>query len=207
MTEACAQLETDVPPLPPASSAALHEIVVRALHRELARRDDLRPHAQLAIAPNASQQTIEEAWAGLRQRYQPSAYSEYGPAAVAAAEAILARLHAAYEQMRNPPTAADCAQPLHALEPRTRADETLRALETLRAAIDRRIAEAETQRSAGRVLEAITLLESVLLLDRTNAVAGRKLRELRASFERPPQPTFWGRLRRWMRLRDRRETA
>ena len=57
------------------------------------------------------------------------------------------------------------------LEPKPRADETCRALLALRGAIDRRLAEAQAHRAAGRLRDAIRGFESVLVLDRQNQIA------------------------------------
>lgn len=166
----------------------MKELVERALQRELAARQNLRPHAQLAIQPTASAEEIDRAYNRLRGRYETAAITEYGPAAAAAANGIAALLRAAHEAMRQPRPdgnlprveAQEPPEPLPRLEPRPRSDETYRALETLRAAIARRLVEADTHRRAGRLPEATRVLESVLLLDRGNDLARRWLREVGA---------------------------
>jgi hypothetical protein len=185
----------------------LKELVERALQRELAARRDLRPHAQLAIQPTATAAEVDRAYARLRRQYETLAIAEYGPDAVAAANAIAALLRAAHEAMRQPPRpddAAEAIEPLLRLEPRPRRDETCRALETLRAAIVRRLAEAEAHRRAGRKHDAIRVLESVLLLDRGNALARQSLRELRATLE-PRRPSALSRMLRRVFGRARME--
>jgi hypothetical protein len=98
-------------------------------------------------------------------------------------------------------------KPLPLLQPRPRADETCRALETLRAAIDRRLSEARSHRSAGRLPDAVRVFESVLILDRQNLVAHEALRELRAELE-PQRPKTRSRMSRILgRLFGRRAAA
>lgn len=183
MTTACA--ETPRP--------EFKDLVERALQREVAARRELRPHAQLAISPDAPPVAVEEAYARLRGRYDASAFSEYGPVAVAAAQTISDLLRFAYEAMRNPQQVEKSqVQPLTALST-TRADETCRALETLRGAIERRIAEAQAHRAAGRAQDALRVFESVLVLDRQNGAAQEAVRELRAQ-PQPTRPPTWSRL-------------
>src|SRR5438105_2921148 len=145
------------------------EVVERALQRELTARRSLRPHAQLGIAPDATAADVDRAYARLRVRYETMSIAEYGPDAIAAADAIAELLRAAHGSMRVSPRCdgSDPIEPLPQLRPR-RSDETCRALETLRAAIARRLAEAEVHRRAGRLPDAVRVLESVLLLDRGN---------------------------------------
>jgi hypothetical protein len=78
------------------------DLVERALQRELATRRELRPHAQLAIPPNATPSAAEEAYQRLRARYDATAFAEYGPVAVSAATSIADLLRVAYESMRQP---------------------------------------------------------------------------------------------------------
>lgn len=83
-----------------ACRSELNDLVERALQREVAARRELRPYAQLAIAPNAPPPTVEEAYRRLRARYEPDSFADYGPVAVAAAQTISDLLGAAYETMR-----------------------------------------------------------------------------------------------------------
>src|SRR5262245_56855068 len=76
------------------------DLVERSLERELAMRRELRPHAQLAIAANAPPSAIESAYQRLHKRYDATAFAEYGPVAVAAAQNIADLLLTAYEAMR-----------------------------------------------------------------------------------------------------------
>lgn len=164
------------------------DLVERALQREVAARRELRPHAQLAIAPNASPPAVEEAYQRLRARYEADSFAEYGSVAVAAAESISALLRVAYEAMRQPDRAQmNEVQALPPLQPKPRADETCRALETLRGAIERRLGEAVGHRAAGRAQDAIRVFESVLVLDRNNSIARAAVQELRAEML-PPKP-------------------
>ena len=78
------------------------DLVERALQREVAARRELRPHAQLGIAPNAPPPVVEEAYQRLRARYEAASFAEYGPIAVAAAESIGELLRVASEAMRQP---------------------------------------------------------------------------------------------------------
>ncbi len=160
------------------------DLIERALERELAARRGLRPHAQLAIPAHASPDAIEAAYQRLRRRYDSTEFSDYGPTAVAAAHEITELLRLAYERMRNGDRGGD--EPRGA---RVRPDETCRALETLRGAIDRRLREAEAHRTAGRLQDAIRVFESVLVLDRRNAVAQQAVIELRAQLVPPPRPS------------------
>jgi len=171
------------------------DLVERALQREVAVRRELRPHAQLGIAPNAPPAVVEEAYQRLRARYESASFAEYGPIAVAAAENISELLRVACEAMRQPerPRASE-AQPLPQLQPKPRADETCRALETLRGAIDRRLNEALAHRVAGRTQDAIRVFESVLVLDRQNLIAREALRDLRAKVRPPKPPSTFSRL-------------
>jgi tetratricopeptide (TPR) repeat protein len=176
-------------------SAEYRDVIERALARELAARRELRPHAQLAIPPDATPAAIEEAWARLRGRYDPTAFDEHGPAAVAAARSIRDLLIAAYESMRKGAgAAASELAALPKLEPAPRRDETCRALETLRGAIERRLAAAEAHRAAGRADEAMRAFQSVLVLDRRNEAAERALRELRAAAAPPKRPSTFSRM-------------
>jgi hypothetical protein len=167
------------------------DLVERALHRELTTRRELRPHAQLAIQPNAPVAAVEEAYQRLRARYDASAFAEYGAVAVDAATSIADLLRVAYESMRQPARAEpNDVKPLPILQPKPRADETCRALETLRGAIDRRLREALAHRAAGRLHDAIRVFESVLVLDRQNLVAHEAVRDLRAQLEPKRASTF-----------------
>ena len=185
-----------------ATTVAMHarrpefkDLVERALQREVVARRELRPHAQLAVAANASPLVVEEAYQRLRTRYEAAAFDEYGPVAVAAAQTISDLLRLAYEAMRQPERAAAIEGPaLPKLQPRPRADETCRALETLRGAIDRRIAEALAHRAAGRAHDAVRGFESVLILDRQNLIAREALHELRAELQPPKRPNAFARL-------------
>ncbi len=170
------------------------DLVERALQRELAARRELRPHAQLAIQQNARRSAVDESYQRLRRRYDASAFAEYGPVAVAAAERIAELLRAARDAMRWPaqPEAGEAAA-LPKLEPKPRADETCRALATLRGAIDRRLAEAQAHHAAGRLQDAIRGFESVLVLERQNQIAQDAVRELRAARE-PSRPNAWSRM-------------
>ena len=171
------------------------DLVERALQREVATRRELRPHAQLAIAPNAPPAVVEEAYQRLRARYEAASFDEYGPVAVAAAQTIGELLRAAYEAMRQPAGAPSTdVQAVPRVQPKPRADETCRALETLRGAIERRVGEAAAHRAAGRRQDAVRVLESVLILDRQNVIAREALSELRA--EEPPakHPNTFSRL-------------
>lgn len=171
------------------------DLVERALQREVAARRELRPHAQLGIAPNAPPPVVEEAYQRLRARYEAASFAEYGPIAVAAAEKISELLRGASEAMRQPETTrASEVQALPSLQPKPRADETCRALETLRGAIERRLSEALGHRAAGRTQDAIRVFESVLVLDRHNVLAREGLRELRAALTPPKRPTTFSRL-------------
>jgi len=171
-----------------------NDLVERALQRELASRRELRPHAQLAIQPNALESAVEEAYQRLRGRYDTAAFAEYGPVAVAAAQSIADLLRTARDAMVQPAPVQPCeAATLPKLEPKSRADETCRALETLRGAIDRRLAEAQAHRSAGRPQDAARVFESVLVLDRQNQIAREAVRELRAALE-PKRPNSWSRM-------------
>jgi hypothetical protein len=170
------------------------DLVERALQRELTARRELRPHAQLAIQPNAPQSAVEEAYQRLRGRYDAVAFAEYGPVAVAAAQSIADLLRTARDAMLQPaPVQRSEAATLPKLEPKSRADETCRALETLRGAIDRRLAEAQAHRSAGRLQDAARVFESVLVLDRQNQIAEDAVRELRAAIE-PKRRNSWSRM-------------
>lgn len=170
------------------------DLVERALQRELGARRELRPHAQLAIQPNAPRSAVEEAYQRLRARYEASAFAEYGPVAVAAVEQIAELLGAARDAMLLPaqPEAVE-ATALPKLEPKPRADETCRALVTLRGAIDRRLCEAQAHHAAGRLQDAVRGFESVLVLDRQNQIAQDAVRELRAALE-PKRPNTWSRM-------------
>jgi hypothetical protein len=171
------------------------ELIERALQREVAARRELRPHAQLAIAPNAPPSAVEEAYQRLRARYEAVSFAEYGPVAVAAAETISDLLHVAYEAMSHPERAhASGVHALPKLQPKPRADETCRALETLRGAIERRLGEALAHREAGRTHDAVRVFESVLVLDRQNLIAREALRELRAEAGPPKPPSTFSRL-------------
>ena len=170
------------------------DLVERALQRELTARRELRPHAQLAIQPNAPRCAVEEAYRRLRARYDAAAFAEYGPIAVAAAQSIADLLHTAYGAMLRPAQRERIeSAPLPELESKSRGDETCRALETLRGAIERRLAEARDHRSAGRLQDAVRVFESVLVLDRQNQMAREALRELRAALE-AKRPTTWSRM-------------
>lgn len=175
-----------------------NDLVERALQREVATRRELRPHAQLAIAPDAPPNVVEEAYQRVRARYDAAAFVEYGPTAVEAAQTISELLRVAYEAMRQPkraePTEAQTPPSLQLLKPR--ADETCRALETLRGAIERRLNEALAHRAAGRFLDAIRVFESVLVLDRNNLIAREAIRELRG--QRQPSKPSWS-FSRWLR--------
>ncbi|MDB4967838.1 MAG: hypothetical protein JWN44_3527 [Myxococcales bacterium] len=172
-------------------SLTLSPLVERALYREIARRRDLRPHAQLGIAPGAVSAAIESAFARLRNEYDPQAFEAYGEHAVAAATEICELLRGAYDAMHARGESADCAEPpLRALQPREASDETLRARETLRVAIERRRADADSHRNAGRTREAIRAYESVLLLDRTDETARTQLEQLRGAGE-PTRARSW----------------
>jgi hypothetical protein len=170
------------------------DLVERALQRELASRRELRPHAQLAIPPNATPNAVEEAYQRLRARYDAAAFAEYGPVAVGAATSIADLMRVAYESMR-PSDRVDGGEvkALPPLQPKPRADETCRALETLRGAIDRRLSAAQAHRSAGRLQDAVRVFESVLILDRQNLVAHEAVRELRAQLE-PKRPNTFSRM-------------
>jgi hypothetical protein len=170
------------------------ELIERALLRELAARRELRAHVQLAIAPNASRPTIEQAFARMRGQYAPAAFAECGPVAVEAATEISALLHAAYEAMSQTPTAdEDGKKELTVLRPEG-SDERRRALETLRGAIERRLTAAEAHRQSGRLLDAMSAFESVLLLDRKNERAAQALRELRSLVKPPKGPSTLSRM-------------
>lgn len=175
-----------------------NDLVARALQREVATRRELRPHAQLAIAPDAPPNLVEEAYQRVRARYDAAAFAEYGPTAVEAAQTISQLLRDAYEAMRQPKRVDGSElqpQPkLPQLKPR--ADETCRALQTLRGAIERRLNEALAHRAAGRAEDAIRVFESVLVLDRHNLIAREAIRELRAK-PQPPEPS-WS-FSRWFR--------
>ena len=171
------------------------DLVERALQREVAARRELRPHAQLAIAPNAAPAAVEEAYQRLRARYEAAAFAEYGPIAVAAAESISELLRVAYETMRQPQRVrTNDVQALPKLQAKPRADETCRALETLRGAIERRLTEAAGYRAAGRAPDALRVFESVLVLDRNNSIARAALQELRAEMQPPKAPSTLSRL-------------
>jgi len=168
------------------------DLIERALHRELVARRELRPHAQLAIPPNASRATIEEAYSRLRARYDEKAFAEYGPSAVGAAKSIAELLRTAYDAM----LAAGGAEitGLTKLQPgSSRRDETCRALETLRGAIARRLTEADDHLRAGRLKEALRVFESVLILDRQNETAQQAVAELRIALE-PKRPNTFSRM-------------
>lgn len=166
----------------PPATPTLAPLVERALRRELAQRRRLLPHAQLGIPIDAPPAESEAAFRRLERQYEPQSYSVYGAAAVAAAAEISALLGEAHERMRQPGARGVAAEPaLPRLEAAARGDETRRALETLRGAITRRIAEAEQHKAAGRIGDAIRVLESVLVLDRTNVVARAELDELRSA--------------------------
>jgi hypothetical protein len=77
----------------------LREIVERALRRELAARRELRPHVQLAIAPDADAQMIAEAYQRQQRRYAPADYAQHGEACVEVAREIGTLITAAYETM------------------------------------------------------------------------------------------------------------
>lgn len=178
----------------PARRPEFNDLVERALQRELTARRELRPHAQLAIQPNAPQSAVEEAYQRLSGRYDAAAFAEYGPVAVAAAESIAALIRAARDAMLRPTPVQPCAAAtLPKLEPTPRADETCRVLETLRGAIDRRLAEAQGHRSAGRLQDAVRVFESVLVLDRQNRIAHEAVRDLRATLE-SKRPNTWSRI-------------
>src|SRR5437763_12091546 len=83
-----------------ASYTTLSPLIERALHRELSRRRGLRPHVQLAIAPDATPASIDAAFARLESEYAPDAFSGYGDNAVGAATEICALLAAAHREMR-----------------------------------------------------------------------------------------------------------
>lgn len=170
------------------------DLVEGALQRELTARRELRPHAQLAIQPNAPQSAVEEAYQRLRGRYDAAAFAEYGPVAVAAAQSIAELIRAARDAMLRPTPGQPCAAATSPkLEPTPRADETCRVLETLRGAVDRRLAEAQAHRSAGRLQDAVRVFESVLVLDRQNQMAHEAVRELRATLE-SKRPNTWSRI-------------
>jgi hypothetical protein len=170
------------------------DLVERALQRELTARRELRPHAQLAIPPNATPSAIAEAYSRLRGRYDAAAFVEYGQSVVAAAQSITDLLQIAYASMLQPePPSGSEPKALPKLEAKPRGDETCRALETLRGAIERRLVEAQTHRLARRLHDAIRVFESVLVLDRKNAVAQEGLRELRAEVE-PKRPSTLSRM-------------
>ena len=82
-----------------ASHTTISPLIERALDRELARRRGLRPHAQLAIAPDARAVAIEAAFARLASEYAPAAFVGHGDGAVAAATEICALLAAARREM------------------------------------------------------------------------------------------------------------
>jgi DNA-binding transcriptional MocR family regulator len=171
------------------------DLIERSLQRELTARRELRPHAQLAIQPNAPRAAVEEAYQRLRARYDANAFAEYGDVAVAATQGIAELIRVAYEAMLQPPP-VEGGEPkvLVKLEPKPRGDETCRALETLRGAIERRIGEAQAHRAAGRLQDALRVLESVLVLDRQNKLAQDGVRELRIALEPPKKPTTWSRV-------------
>ena len=191
-----------------ASRPEFKDLVERALQREVAARRELRPHAQLAIAPNAPALVVEEAYQRLRSRYDAASFDEYGPVAVASAQSISDLLRLAYEAMRQPERAQAIEQALPSLQPKPRADETYRALETLRGAIERRITEALAHRAEGRTRDAIRVLESVLVLDRQNLIAREALAELRAELQARNRPNPFSRwFGRLFQRRPRSSTA
>ncbi|MCU1282708.1 MAG: hypothetical protein JWM53_6254 [bacterium] len=174
---------------------AFRSLIERALQRELTRRRQLRPHAQLSIAPDAPVAVVEEAYARLRVRYDPGAFAEYGDAAVATATSIAELMRQACEQMCRPASEAGAPQQeLPRLETQPRPDETLRALDTLRGAIARRLAEAAQHQREGRARDAIRVFESVLYLERRNETALRALATLREQLAPSPPPSRWRRL-------------
>ena len=78
------------------------DLVERALQREVAARRELRPHAQLGIPASSAPTVVEDAYRRLRARYEAASFTEYGPVAAAAAEAIAELLRVAYESMLQP---------------------------------------------------------------------------------------------------------
>jgi tetratricopeptide (TPR) repeat protein len=170
------------------------DLVERALQRELRARRELRPHAQLAIQPNANRAAVEESYQRLRARYDAAAFAEYGDVAVTAAQSIGALVDGAYQAMVQPPAETSEPKTVTALSPRQRGDETCRALETLRGAIDRRVAEAQAHRQAGRLQDAVRIFESVLVLDKQNAIAHEAVRELRVALEPARRPNTFSRM-------------
>jgi hypothetical protein len=178
---------------PSPTPTTLAPLVQRALRGELTRRRELRPHAQLGVALGASVADVEAALTRLQRQYDPQTYAAFGDDAVASAASIVKLLRDASARMRSPGEAAPATEQNLLVLPRIRRDDTQRALETLRGAIARRLAEADAHRAAGRVADAVRVMESVLILDRSNEVARAQLLELRARLQPPAQHP----LKRW----------
>jgi hypothetical protein len=176
------------------SEPAIQSLVERALERELSRRRTLQPHAQLSIAGDADAVMVEEAYARLRGQYDSSAFEPYGETAVQAAKNIADLLEDAYRRMRQCAPVVLSDQPTAKLVAPATRDERVRALATLHNAIARRLNEAAEHRRAGRLHDAIRLLESVLLLDRRNQSTRSAIDELRRRLEPPPKKSLVRRL-------------
>ena len=190
-----------MPPAPPPTvepargEPTLQPLVERALDRELARRRTLQPNAQLGIAADADAGAIEEAYARLRRQYDSPAFATYGEAATMAAHAIAELLEDAYRRMKSAAPVALADQPTAKLVAPASRDERLRALATLHNAIARRLREAAEHRRAGRLHDAIRLLEAVMRLDHRNQAAKAALDELRRLVFVPKKKNLLERLR------------
>jgi hypothetical protein len=165
---------------------SLQPLIERALERELARRRALQPHAQLSLTPDADAASVDVAHARLRSQYDLAAYAPYGERAVCAARSIAELLEEAYRRMRQCAPVSLNDQPTAKLMAIASRDDRVRALASLHNGIARRLADAEEHRRAGRVRDAIRMLEAVLVLDRRNQAARVALDELRRSLEPPP---------------------
>lgn len=164
-------------------------VVQRALERELSHRLDLEPHVQLGVPRRAPRATIDEAYRALAKQYDPIDFASYGRAVATVAAKISALLTDAHVRLTSNEDAREVSVPSPAAR---RRDDTQRALETLKGTIARRVAEAEELARAGRLVEAIGALESVILVDRRNDDARRRLSELRERLQMltPKQPFF-----------------
>lgn len=158
----------------------LDEVIRQSLRRELQRRRELRPHAQLGVPLKADAATVRGAFERLRDQYVADKFTRHGQEARALAAQIGELLQSAYERLQqSEPVVVEGAAP------KPRSHETLRAVETLRRSIEQRFNEGIEHRDAGRVTDAVRSFESVLALDRNHAHALDELRMLRRASEPP----------------------
>jgi hypothetical protein len=178
-----------IPTLPaPAEARApkFADAVEQALLDELARRLELRPHEQLAVAAEASDADIEEAYRRCKERYAPAIFARYGSSTAAVVKSINDALDGAHQRLKDPAERRALVIAAHrpkaaALSPaekdQKRRGEEARA--ALRAGIERRVEEACAHRDMDRLDDAIRIFEAVLALDRKHELARAELAKLR----------------------------